>query len=197
MAKTSANVSVSSNSLVTAALERRAQITNELNVLNGFIAAFGSEASTSSNTAVRRGRPTKKASGKRGRPKGSKNKPTTASQPKAQRRGKAAATNRRGRPKGSSNGMSLLHAVAQVLASANEPLKVAQIVEGVAKLGYNSKASSFNTMVSQTLGKLSEAKVAKTTARGVWESANGISKFLESLTPAAAPQQVAAEEIPV
>ena len=86
------------------------------------------------------------------------------------------------------------------LAEASEPMKVAQIADAVNKLGYKSSAASFKTMVSQTLGKLSEAKVAKSSERGIWESSNGISKFLENLTEAAAAEETTAgsnDNIPI
>jgi len=183
---------VSSNPILAAAQARQAQLQAELTTVNGIIASMSGESAPQ--------KPSSK--GKRGRPKGSKNKSAkaarkTTTKATAKRKTKSES-GKRGRPKGSrnrsTNGMSLIRAVATVLAEATEPLKVSQIVEGVAKLGYTSEAASFNVMVSQTLGKLSEAKVAENVKRGVWQSSNGISNFLESLTAEAAePAEPAAE----
>ena len=196
MAKTDVSVISTDINLIGAIRARHAALTNELTTLNSMLAALGGESSEESATPrrKRRGRPAKASSGKRGRPKGSKNKPTA----KATRK---TAAGKRGRPKGSSNnGMSLIRAVATVLAEASEPMKVAQIADAVNKLGYKSSAASFKTMVSQTLGKLSEAKVAKSSERGIWESSNGISKYLENLTEAAAAEEattVSNDNIPI
>lgn len=200
MAKATTSVTSVRNPMIDAAVQRQAQLTAELNALSAFIATVGGEVETETATPRRRrkaGRP--QSSGKRGRPKGSKNKPT-ADKP-ASDKPKAEAKGRRGRPAGSRsrNGMSLIRAVATVLAEASEAMKVADIATAVNKLGYKSDASSFKTMISQTLGKLSEAKVAKTTSRGVWESANGISKFLEELNADEAEATAAAtnDNIPI
>lgn len=198
MAKATTSVTSVRNPMIDAAVQRQAQLTAELSALNTFIATLGGETETETPRRRRKAaRP--QSSGKRGRPKGSKNKPT-ADKP-ASDKPKAEAKGRRGRPAGSRsrNGMSLIRAVATVLAEASEAMKVADIATAVNKLGYKSDASSFKTMISQTLGKLSEAKVAKTTSRGVWESANGISKFLEELNADEAEATAAAtnDNIPI
>ena len=159
--------------IVVAARTRVTELQNEMNRLTQIITTMTGEAAPSPKTTSK---------SKRGRPKGSKNKPA----PKASRKKatKAKTDGKRGRPKGSrnktSNGISLLQAVAQVLAQSNEPLTIAQITEGVEKLGYTTNADSFSVMISQTLGKLSKANVAETIKRGVWQSSNGITQFLET-----------------
>lgn len=169
MAKTDTNVGTSADSVLSSLRARQAALTSELNAINGALASIeGIESSDSAPTrSHKRGRPTKAAAARRrGRP--------------AAKAAKASG-GKRGRPKGSTNsGMSLVRAVATVLAEANEPLKVSDIADAVGKLGIKSSAASFKVMISQTLGKLSEAKVAESTERGVWQSANGITKFLES-----------------
>jgi hypothetical protein len=175
------------NPILVAANERRAQLEAELANVVRVIESISGTTQT-----------VKSASSKRGRPKRAKNK---AAAPKATRKAKPkterkASGGKRGRPKGSrnrsTNGISLMHAVAQVLAEANEPMSVSDIIAGVEKLGYTSNAASFNVMVSQTLGKLSEAKVAENVKHGVWQSSNGITKFLESFN--ATEEQVAATD---
>lgn len=192
MAKTDTSVVGSDINLLGAIRARHAALTNELATLNSMLEVLGGDASE--QTAAPRKRRGRTATGsKRGRPKGSKNKTAAKTERKA-------ATGKRGRPKGSANnGMSLIRAVAQVLAEASEPMKVADIATAVNKLGYKSSASSFKTMISQTLGKLSEAKVAKSTERGIWESSNGISKYLENLTEEASDntQAEAKDNIPI
>jgi hypothetical protein len=196
MAKNSAIVTVSSNPLLVAAQARHEQLAAEMNALNSFIESLGGD--NNEQPKRRKRRATASASGgKRGRPKGSKNKPKpeTKASNKTERK---ASSGKRGRPKGSSNnGMSLIRAVATVLAEASEPLKVADIATAVNKLGYKSSAATFKTMISQTLGKLSEAKVAETTARGVWQSSNGISKFLDTLNSEAASENATNDNIPI
>lgn len=187
MAKTDTNVGTSADSVLTSLRARQAALTSELNAISGALASIeGIECCESAPTrSHKRGRPTKAAAARRrGRPAAKAAKATKASGGK------------RGRPKGSTNGgMSLVRAVATVLAEANEPLKVSDIADAVGKLGIKSSAASFKTMISQTLGKLSEAKVAESTERGVWQSANGITKFLESFAKIDEPSKT--DNIPI
>lgn len=181
--------------IVVAARTRVAELQNEMNRLTQIISTMTGEAAPAPKTTSK---------SKRGRPKGSKNKPAA---PKASRKKatKSKTDGKRGRPKGSrnktSNGISLIQAVAQVLAQSNEPLTIAQITEGVEKLGYSTNADSFSVMISQTLGKLSKANVAETIKRGVWQSSNGITQFLETFndeadTETAEPVVEAKDSIP-
>lgn len=175
MAKVTENVQV--DSILVAARARQAELQSELARVTQIIETMGGETAPAPKTTSK---------GKRGRPKGSKNKPAAPKASRKKAKAKAKGDSKRGRPKGSrnktSNGISLIQAVAQVLAQSNEPLTIAQITEGVEKLGYSTNADSFSVMISQTLGKLSKAKVAETVKRGVWQSSNGITSFLETFT---------------
>ena len=191
-----------STTILAAARARQTELQGELRRIETLIGVFGE--GEASNEAPRR-------SG-RGRPKGSKNRAK-----KARAAAKPAVRGKRGRPSKAAptakkvvrtarasrkpatpraKGMSLIRAVAQVLAESEAPLSVTQIADGVSKLGVNTKASSFKTMVSQSLGKLSELKVVESTERGVWQSSNGISKYLGD-EGVAAPVAAAADEIPI
>lgn len=185
MAKTVLSVSSSPTNLLAAARERHSQLTAELDSINSLLSALSGETAEPTTRTHKRGRPSKTSTRRRGRPAGAK----------APRKA-ASGSGKRGRPKGSTNGgMSLLRAVATVLAEANEPLKVSDIADAVGKLGIKSSAASFKTMISQTLGKLSEAKVAESTERGIWQSANGITKFLESFAKIDEPSKT--DNIPI
>lgn len=127
------------------------------------------------------------ARGKRGRPSKETSKTTVV----AKKSSSVRASRKPATPR--AKGMSLIRAVAQVLAESNSPLSVSQIAEGVSKLGVNTKASSFKTMVSQSLGKLSELKVVESKERGIWQSSNGISKYLGD----EATSEPAADNIPI
>jgi hypothetical protein len=196
MAKTDTSVIPTDINVVATIRQRHAALTSEIAKLEEVLATLGDgESEPAPKPRKQRGRPSK-AGGKRGRPKGSKNKASKA-EPKA-------SSGKRGRPKGSTNkGVSLIHAVAQVLAEASEPMTVADIASAVNKLGYKSGAASFKTMISQSLGRLSAAKVARSTERGIWESAAGITKYLENLAADEAAEsqkessEAAAEEITV
>lgn len=198
----------SNDTILAAANARRTELTAELGRIDAVIAAFDASSSVSSTASGK---------GRRGRPKGSKNrakarnvaKTTRVAKAKRSRSSKprvargetvAHAGNKARAPRASRaprvKGMSLIRAVAQVLAESEEPLSVSQIAEGVTKLGMNTKASSFKTMVSQSLGKLSELKVASSKERGVWQSSNGISKYLEQ-GDTKTETAVVADEIPI
>lgn len=187
MAKTVLSVSSSPTNLLAAARERHSQLTAELDSINSLLSALSGETAEPTARTHKRGRPSKTSTRRRGRPAGAKS---------ARKASSGSGSGKRGRPKGSTNGgMSLLRAVATVLAEANEPLKVSDIADAVGKLGIKSSAASFKTMISQTLGKLSEAKVAESTERGVWQSANGITKFLESFAKIDEPSKT--DNIPI
>lgn len=177
------------NKILAAAHERRNELQSEMQRIDAVIAAFG----TNSESA-----PAQRAT-RRGRPKGSKNVRKTKVASKAStkstgKRRKTATKAVRAQRTPRTKGMSLIRAVAQVLAESNSALSVAQIAEGVSKLGYSTKAATFKTMISQSLGKLNELKVAESKERGVWQSSNGISKYLETSAPAV---EAASDAIPI
>jgi hypothetical protein len=127
--------------------------------------------------------------GRRGRPKGSKNrKPSKA---KAKPKAKAG---KRGRPAGSknkapraskraSNETSLIVSVAQALSNAKEPMNNTQICEAVEAAGYQTKAGSFKTMVAQSLVKLNGLRVGNShvvnrPSHGHYVAGSGMAAYL-------------------
>ena len=75
----------------------------------------------------------------------------------------APAARRSGGGKRVKNAMKLPDAMVKVM-STDKPMSVTQIADAVAKIGYVSNSSTFNTIIYQTLAR--ESKIFKKVSRG-------------------------------